>query len=597
MPHGNADRPESPKLTKFVEPLLRPPVAIPDPSVVSCANYYEITMLQRQWQFHRELGPATTWGYWATNPKDPKHLIGLGYLGPTIEAVRNQPVVINFRNQLPLTNLFQEQIDEERRLSNGRMPMLPPNVNTPTTVHLHGNFTPPQSDGLPLQWYTPDGIHGEDYNTVLPCEPNDAVFCYPNDHRGCLFWYHDHAVGITRLNVYAGLAGVFLLREAFELNLAIPMGDFEWPLILQDKHFKPDGQLLYALKQVDGGDTAVVNGKAYPYLAVEPRRYRFRILDASNTRFWRLRLDIEDEHDKRYDDRDDTGCERKHLPFWLIGGDQGYRKPLQLESILFGPAQRLDVIVDFSKLPLGTKVTLRNFDAPVHFPNGTGPEIPKIMQFHVTKPLSCPDNTIDPKDLDLPLVVPLVQGPATVVREFVLIQPHPGLEYTLENPYLINLMPFEDPDDTFIKPGATEVWEYINTTDDTHPMHIHLIDFQVVNRQKFDKVPYRDAFTRWVENGRKPAEKPVLAKYLIGDPLPAEPQEVGLLQDVVRADEGIVTRLIAKFDVAGGIPQIPGSETTLPATYVQHCHILEHEDNDKMRNWAITDNPGGARRR
>jgi spore coat protein A len=123
---------------------------------------------------------------------------------------------------------------------------------------------------------------------VLPVPRNEAVFCYPNDHRGCMFCYHDHAIGITRLNVYAGLAAVFFLREVFEMNLAIPMDDFDWPLMLQDKTFKPDGQLLDNLNKVDGGDTAVVNGKAYPYLAVEPSR--FRILDASNSRFWRLRL-------------------------------------------------------------------------------------------------------------------------------------------------------------------------------------------------------------------------------------------------------------------------------------------------------------------
>ena len=123
---------------------------------------------------------------------------------------------------------------------------------------------------------------------MLPVPRNEAVFCYPNDHRGYMFWYHDRAIGITGLNVYAGSGRRHLSSEVFEMNLPIPMDEFDWPLMLQDKTFKPDGQLLDNLNKVDGGDTAVVNGKAYPYLAVEPSL--FRILDASSSRFWRLRL-------------------------------------------------------------------------------------------------------------------------------------------------------------------------------------------------------------------------------------------------------------------------------------------------------------------
>src|SRR4051812_19704259 len=310
------------KLTKYVDPLPSPPTAIPRRSVYAGTDYYEITMLQRSWQFHRDLGTATTWGYWAANPSDPAKPIGMGYLGPTIVAQRNLPVVVKYRNDLPTTHLFQSSIDRWRRLGHGHR--LPPGVNVPSVVHLHGNFTPPQSDGLAQQWFTSNGIHGLDYATLDPdrAQPNEAIYGYPNDHEACMFWYHDHAMTATRLNVYAGLAALYFLRDSVEKQLSLPQGDFEVPLILQDKTFNPDGSLLYNLENKDGGDTPVVNGKAYPFLAVEPRRYRLRILDASNSRLWRLRFDVE----------------RAQLPFWLIGTDDGFlTAPLQMTSILLAP--------------------------------------------------------------------------------------------------------------------------------------------------------------------------------------------------------------------------------------------------------------------
>ncbi|MEU2248474.1 multicopper oxidase domain-containing protein [Streptomyces sp. NPDC019224] len=566
------------QLEKYVDPMPRPPLALPgmEASFPGTA-FYEITMLQCAWQFHRDLGKATTWGYWATDPENPEGpMIGMGYLGPTIITKREAPVVVNYRNHLPTTHLFQPKVDDMRRagLAHG----IPPDVNVPTTVHLHGNFTPPQSDGLAEQWYTPDGkYHGEKYFTLEGGQANEAIYAYPNNHRSTLFWYHDHAMAFTRLNVYAGLAALYVVRDDVETGLNLPRGDFEVPLVLQDKSFNEDGSLRYDLDVQDGGEIPVVNGKAYPFLAIEPRRYRFRVVNASNSRFWRLQLKVG----------------KKRMPFWVIGGDSGFLpdRPVKLKSTLLAPAERLDLIIDFSEMPQGAKVTLSNFDAPVHFPDGGGPEIGEIMQFQVTKPLSCADESTPPKAIVLPAIPRLEPTPGLPRREFVMLQPE-GDVYTPENPYLINALPFMAPNEDFIEAGTTEIWEYINLTHDAHPMHVHLVNFQIINRQKFDQEAYQRDYEEWVDAGRKPETKPDLSKYLRGRPILPDLEERGP-KDTVKTYTGMVTRVIHRFNVPAGIPNIPGSGTTLPAEYMHHCHILEHEDNDKMRPWVLVEDGSG----
>jgi spore coat protein A len=278
----------------------------------------------------------------------------------------------------------------------------------------------------------------------------------------------------------------------------------------------------------------------------------------------------------------------------LIGTDDGSMPaPLRMTSILLGPAERADVIIDFSKLPMGTTVTLAN-NAPVHFPDGGGPQIPELMQFQVTKKLSSRDKTTPPDALVLPPINRrLTPTPGAPRREFVMIQQFEDQDgvYDPHNPYLINALPFEAPNEDFIEVGSTEIWEYINVTGDAHPMHNHLVQFQVYNRQRFNATAYRADYLEWVEGGRKPAAKPVLAEYLIGDPIPPRPDEAGP-KDTIQAHVGEVARIIQTFDVPGPIPGIPDSGTPLPAQYMHHCHILEHEDNDKMRPWEVVGKEG-----
>ncbi|MFE6036490.1 multicopper oxidase family protein [Streptomyces sp. NPDC056452] len=585
---GSSDGvPQTPPLKKYVDPLPRPMTAIPDPSVYPGADYYDITMRKGSWQFHRDLDPAPVWGYWAANPHDRDKPIGMGYLGPTINVTKGRPSVAKYRNELPTTHLFQSVIDAIRGGDPQLAPSPPPpyrseapfpkNINVWNVVHQHGGFTAPQSDGMPHQSYSPDGFHADHYATLEPdrVKRNEAIFGYTNHERATMLWYHDHGMGMTSLNVYAGLAGLYLVRDPADVKLGLPRGEFEVPLILQDRTFHRDGSLAYTMTQREGEDTPVVNGKAYPYLAVEPRRYRLRILNASNERFWRLRFDVPRDV-----------LPQPTLPFWLIGTDGGFRAPLPMLNFLIGPAERYDLIVDFSRMPMGTEITLTNYHAPVHYPGvpGLGPQISEIMQFRVTEPLSGgADRTTPPKKLELPAVTPIEPEPDTRRRQWVVYQ------HKLFSTMTFNAMPFMEPSQDFIKAGSSEIWEYINTNHDAHPMHVHLINFQVLNRQPIDAVGYQADYEKWIDGGREPEDLPVLANYFTGPPIPPAPDEALSYKDTVKSYPETVTRIIIQdfTPPMDAIASIPGSGTTLPATYIHHCHLLEHEDDDLMRPWTI----------
>ncbi|MER6814442.1 multicopper oxidase domain-containing protein [Spirillospora sp. NPDC000708] len=573
----------TPPLRKYVDPLPRLVTAIPETSVHPGADYYELTMRQHEWRFHRDLSPAPAWGYWAENPSAPGEPLGMGYLGPTIRATRNRPAVVKYRNELPAgPHMFQSVLDRIRERdprvappSHHGMPSLPPDVDVWNVVHQHGGFTPPQSDGAPAQWFSPKGVRGPSYTTLDPANaaPNEAIYAYTNRERSAMLWYHDHAMGITSLNVYAGLAGLWLVDDPAEERLGLPRGEFEVPLVLQDRTFNEDGSLAYTMPRVEGADTPVVNGKAYPYLEVRPRRYRLRILNGSNERFWRLRFQTDG---------------KEFLPFWLIGTDGGLRSPLRMLNFLISPAERYDLIIDFGGLPPGADVTLTNYNAPVHYPSGGGPEISGIMRFRVSgRPSGGADPTTPPAELAVRPVAPIRLKPGTRRREWVVYQK------ALSHSMTFNGVPFMAPCEDFVQAGSSEIWEYINPNNEAHPMHVHLVNFQVLNRQPIDATAYRHAFEAWLGGGRRPEERPVLERYVTGPPSPPDPDEARSWKDTVKVYPESVTRIVIDgFDPPmGRIASIPGSGTEFPATYIQHCHILEHEDDDLMRPWTIVEHP------
>ncbi|MFB6862315.1 multicopper oxidase family protein [Streptomyces virginiae] len=554
---GDTPIPKTPPLQKYVDPLPTPATAVPDPSVYPGADY----------------------------PHSPRRPIGMGYLGPTISVNKDHPTVVKYRNHLPTTHLFQFVIDAIRNGDPQLTPTPPPpyqpmlpfpdNVNVWNVVHQHGGLTAPQSDGMPLHSFSPDGIHAESYTTLDPArvKRNEAICAYTNRERSSLLWYHDHGMGMTSLNVYAGLAGLWVVNDPADEELNLPRGEYEVPLVLQDRTFHPDGSLAYTMTLQEGEDTPVVNGKAYPYLAVEPRRYRLRLLNASNERFWRLRFAVPE-----------SLATQPSLPFWLIGTDGGFRPPLQMLNFLIGPAERYDLIVDFSQVPPGTDVTLTNYHAPVHYPGvpGAGPQISEIMQFRVAKRLSGGvDRTTPPASLKLPTVAPIAVKPDIRRRQWVVYQ------HKLFGTMTFNAVPFMEPSADFIEAGSSEIWEYINPNHDAHPMHVHLVNFQVLNRQPINAAAYQADYEKWIDGGRKPQDLPVLDNYLTGPPIPPEPDEAHSDKDTVKSYPETVTRIISRefTPPTETIASIPNSGTEYPATYVHHCHLLEHEDDDLMRPW------------
>ncbi|MFF1880525.1 multicopper oxidase family protein [Pseudarthrobacter sp. NPDC058196] len=500
------------------------------------------------------------------------------YLGPVIVARRGTPFELTVHNGAILHPLAFA-IDSEL-LPAGRDDAKRPRM----AVHLHGGNTSPQSDGGPDQAFGP----GESY-----------TYRYGNNQDAAGLWYHDHALGMTRLSVYAGLAGAYLLRDTpGPGGSGIDTGDgthlppppFEVPLIIQDRMFTPDGSFAYPpnpdLNGPDGGprpwapeffgDVATVNGKCRPNLDVARGKYRLRVFNGSNARFYDLKFD----------------AAGSALAFHQIGSDGGLlNAPVRLNRLVIGPGERADLVVDFAGLPAGSRVILRN-SARAPYPDGPaavvrgGLPLPQIMQFTVTSLAG----------FAVPLPARLRATPITDLRSVHTVATRQMALVEVANAddvpvmALLNNRMFDSPDVTVVKSDTLEQWELINTTEDAHPIHLHFSQFQVRDRQKFDvqaylgETGYVDPATGLVTPGRGSAIP--VKPFLIGRPKGPADNEQGW-KDTVVAFPGEVTRIRVPFGAAaaGGAPLAIGS--SFKGEYVWHCHILEHEDNDMMQRYVI----------
>jgi spore coat protein A len=520
-------------LPSYVTPLAIPPVIRP-----KLNETIQVRILPFQHKAHRDLPVTPMWGYNGSWP------------GPTFETRKGQAFSVKWTNQLPTKHFLP--IDFSIHGSEESVP------EVRTVVHVHGAQVMPDSDGYPDSWYTADGKAGA-VAAANPCH-------YPNDQAATTLWYHDHALGITRLNVYAGLAGMFLIRDEQEDALNLPSDRYEIPLLIQDRKFGTDGSLLYpppadgthpAWMQEFFGDNICVNGKATPYLEVEPRKYRFRMVNGSNSRFYHLTLFPADATGKR------TGQIADAPPFRQIGTDGGLLPaPLQSHYLILSPGERFDLIIDFSEQK-GEHFAMIN-DAPAPYARGGEFIATDVMLFKVTKPLAEKDTSQLPETL-----VPWTPlDPSHAVRERVLAlteMDRPSDGYTMIG--LLGQKHWDDPITEDPKAGTMEVWSFANATGDVHPIHLHLVQFQVLNRQPFDTKIY-------LQTGK--------LQY-IGKPMPAESNERPAWKDTVKTYAGYVTRVVAKFDLPAIAQPKPGDEFR----YVWHCHVLEHEDNEMMRPYKI----------
>ena len=547
-------------LTKYVDPL-------PIPGLMPQAgpNHYEIGAYQIQQQLHSQLPPTTVYGYGTSAAT-------ASYPGPTILARKGVPISILWTNHLPMTHILDYAID----------PTLPRAVTTtgvPITAHVHGAEVEPQSDGGPNTWFTAGFAEtGPDFAT--------PVHHYANNQLPATIWYHDHAFGYTRHNVYAGLAGYYIITDPGNEPAGLPAAPYDMGLCLQDRMFTSDGQLWYPNvgetevhpKWIPEffGDVLLVNGKVWPYLNVEPRKYRFRFLNGAQARFFSLALA-------------DRVTGKPGPAFVQIGTDGGYlASPVVLNDptsansprLVMAPGERCDVVVDFSAYTSGTEFLLRN-TAKAPYPSGEAPNpqtVGQVMLFRVV-PLTTPDAS------SVPAVLTTMKrlGDASVTRVMTLNE-----LANEDGPVtaLLNGMPFDAAATEFPTLGTTEMWEIVNMTGDAHPIHIHLVQFQLLNRQNVNMRRYVSAFM--AANPELPAATytPVsVSPYLRGKPLLPDPNERGW-KDTFRMNPGEATRILVRFAPQDESPAFAFDATAEPG-YVWHCHILEHEENDMMRPFHL----------
>jgi len=555
-----ADELDPRTLTKYIDPL-----PVPGAMPTAGPNYYEIGAWQIQQRLHSQLPPTTVYGYGTSQAT-------ASYPGATIVAQKGVPISIRWTNHLPMTHVLDYALD----------PTIPRALTTtgvPITPHVHGCEVEPQSDGTPMTWFTAGFAEkGPDWTK--------EVLTYPNSQLPATIWYHDHAFGYTRHNVYAGLAGFYVITDPGNEPAGLPSGPYDIGLAIQDRMFTTDGQLWYPNEgetQVHPvwipeffGDVILVNGKVWPYLNVEPRKYRFRILEGSNARFYSLAL-----ADRL------TGAPGP--AFHQIATDGGYlAEPVVLNDpndvnsprLIMAPGERAEVIIDFSAYAPGCELVLRN-TAKAPFPNGDTPDpqtVGQIMLFRVVAP-TAPDNSVIPQTL---ASVTRLSNP-TVTRVMTLNE---VMAQGAPIGALLNGMPYDVPATEYPTLGTTEMWEVVNMTGDAHPIHLHLVQFQLLNRQKLNTNRYERAFMD--ANPEMPADTYVpvpVEPYLKGKPRPADANERGW-KDTFRMNPGEVTRILVRFAPQDESPAYVFDATAEPG-YVWHCHILEHEENDMMRPYHL----------
>lgn len=645
--------------------------------------------------------PTTIWAYETADAVTGTVLGPAFWPAVTVEARRHVPTQLEYVNTLPNgPGSLQELISVDKTLhwadpdnspmmnpcmENGTLPGCnqPYSGTVPAVPHLHGAEVSSLFDGGPNAWFTPDGKKGTGYYSLTDAGSGKAVYRYDNDQLPGTLWFHDHALGATRINVYSGLEAFYFVRAPFIEPARLPSGPYEIEMAIQDRQFDSNSQLFFPdgsgdpASNLNGvpanpnqhpfwipefiGDTVVVNGTPWPYLDVEPRRYRFRLLNGSNSRFYNLTFG------------DLSGDNIQSLvPVYAIGSDGAYLdKPTPpMQNVLFAPGERMDVIVDFSGFA-GKNITVKN-DARVPYPDGPAvplpvgdprlgpedmpqPQMANVMQFRVSAaPVvdrSCNPATDSCKSRKKMIRLTdgngqLAPGVRIDKKRQLVLKEHVGFDTVVEPPLetgptevLLNNTTWDglrSPGNAASFPqdgiselpqvGSTELWEIINLTMDAHPIHTHLFQFQILNRQHFDDsedhgypkvwadafgptlpatcdnidplnpcpgygppLPYTVANADGALGGN-----PAIGPYLEGNPQPPAPEEAGW-KDTARILPGQVMRLVVRVAptdtpisrVSAGKNRYRFDPTVGPG-YVWHCHIIDHEDNEMMRPMVIT---------
>ena len=504
-PHAVSEVHEQPTLdpstlAPFVDPLPLPAVVSPSGRRShphrsgETIPWYRMAVRERRLKIHRDLPPTRMWCFGGSFP------------GPTIETRSGEAMMVDWENQLPAHHFLP--IDPTL---DGAGPGVP---EVRAVVHLHGGRTPPESDGYPEDW-------------IVPGQTQSCF--YPSGQDAALLFYHDHSMGINRLNIYAGMQGLFIVRDPREDELHLPSGEYELPLMIADRLLTKDGQLFYPVSPDPArpwvpevfGNAILTNGKLLPYHDVEPRRYRLRLMNGSNARFYRFELS-------------------NRAAFQVIGNDQALLPaPVEARRLPLAPAERADIVVDFAPFA-GSNVQLVSDSFP-------------ILQFRVAR-TGTPDTSQVPAVLNHSFTR-LREQDAVRSRRLTLDERLDKVQQSMG--MLLNDTLWSAPITEKPTIDTTEIWELVNLTEDAHPIHLHLVHFQILDRRPIDTFDYM---------------KRGMVRYT-GPAQPPEPLESGW-KDTARADPGMITRIIVPFEGYTG-------------RYVWHCHILEHEDNEMMRPYEV----------
>jgi len=498
---------------------------------------YQFNQRQFTTSQHPDLPPQTIWGFDdGTGPRSP---------GPTYQAFYGKPQITRNINSLP-------SITEVNNTGFGMASV---------STHLHNAHNPSESDGNPCDFYTSGRFCDQYYPNVLAGfnstnEPNGDI----NESLSTL-WYHDHRVDFTSQNTYKGLAGFYCLFNQFdtgneETGFRLPsFPEFDIPLLFADRTYDPhSGDLVFDLFNLDGilGDKFLVNGQIQPFFEVSPRRYRFRLLDTGPSRFYEFFL---------------TGGvaagSPNTNPFWLIATDGNLiPAPVQVTSVRIGPAERVDIIIDFSKFTPGATLYLENrlnqingqgpaaVDSQVAPQNSTTTECSLVLnnnqpaikaagagnlvlQFRVTGP-QVVDNSVNPASKPSFYQLPSTTAAPRIVRTFKFDRLNG--QWSINGQFMdCNTFRFA------VQQNSVEQWLLTNLTGDwTHPVHIHLEEHQILTR---NRVPPTVA----TDMGRK---------------------------DVTQLHPNERAQLFFRFrDWVGKYPM--------------HCHNVVHEDHAMMALWHV----------
>jgi len=665
-------------IPKWVNQLVVPPVFTPVTTGV--VDTYIINMVQNR-QKILPTGTVLTgsldgltnvWGYQGDVVVKGNTLAALGHPdttpitgfvwspSATFETVRGVPAQVTWVNQIDVPQPFA--VDPTLQWANptkvfpdgdifsqvGTYPLFPPGFDgtvsatnpngwnaqspVPLVPHLHGAEVPSEYDGGPDAWFTSAtrNLKGTEYRTLpgVPPPAGGAIYYYYNAQEPNTLWYHDHALGITRINVMSGLAGFYQLREDASTPVTLPVTDAnldqyltqtfqygvsEIPIAIQDRTFKLNGELWFPEVGLNinkhpywmpefFGDTIMVNGLVWPNLDVTPGWYRFRLLDGSNARFYTITLKDQLTGNK--------------IPFIQIGADGGYlQAPVTLTTMTFAPGDRVDILVDFSAIAPGTTIIMEN-KAKTPFPAGALPNpqtTGQIMQFTVKASGTAVTQGVTAIQ-PLPAILnPTLTPPAAPAAPFPTLTAPPAANkrfITLNEVMgplgplaaLINGQVYLGTVTETPTLGTTEDWYFINLTGDTHPIHTHLASFQLVSRQTIDVAKYTAAWLALQKDINGVLLTPPFPKTYTPVPLDPTPFLKGKVTlptpsemawtDTEMMHPGEVTVIRIRFAQQNGatfpfdprVPQLGFDPTVYPVPgYVYHCHILDHEDNEMMR--------------